>query len=81
VALTRRRVFIRPFLGRAVDVAVGMITGVSTGKWFHGSYRNGRTHIILKLMDGRQVAVAPADPERWATALQAVARSIHQNTP
>lgn len=71
VALTEWRVVVQPLFGRRSDVPLSDVVEVTSGKWFHGSYRNGRTHVILKLRDGREVALLPKDPERWLAALQA----------
>lgn len=72
VALTDRRLVFRPMVGRAIDVPISQIEGIREEKWFLGSMRAGRTHLVLRLRDGGEVGFLVRDPRAWIAALRPV---------
>ena len=68
--LTEKRLIITLLVGSKLEIPLCDIVEVKESKWFRGSYRGGYTHVILKLQDGKDMALLVTDPERWIEGLR-----------
>ncbi|MDH7571833.1 MAG: hypothetical protein QHJ73_19810 [Armatimonadota bacterium] len=69
-ALTCDHLLVYPLLGPPREVPVGEIAEARVSKWFRGSYGLGRTYLVLRQSDGRQLVFAVRDPAPWLDALE-----------
>ncbi|NLC57258.1 MAG: hypothetical protein GX774_10510 [Armatimonadetes bacterium] len=71
VALTVRHVLVKPLFETRVPIPLAEVAGVSEAKRFRGScHATGSTYVVLRLRDGKEVALLAREPRRWSTALR-----------
>lgn len=70
LALTDRRLACRKLVGKSIDIPLETIADVREDKWFLGTHRGGRLHLILRRSDGAEVGFQVRDHARWMTAVR-----------
>ncbi len=72
IALTERRLCIRPLIGRAIDIDRARIVGAREDTWFLGAMINMLPHLILQLRAGGEVGIIVTGEAhaRWLAALR-----------
>jgi hypothetical protein len=72
IALTERRLCIRPLVGRAINIDRAQVVGVREDMWFLGAMTNMLPHLILRLRTGGEVGVIVLGEAhtRWLAALK-----------
>lgn len=71
VALTVGHVLVKPLFETRVPIPLAEVAGVSEAKRFRGScHATGSTYVVLRLRDGKEVALLAREPRRWSTALR-----------
>jgi len=73
--LTDRRLIFRKLVGAGLEVPLDRVAGVREDKWFLGSYRSGRMHLILKMRDGNEVGFMFADHPGWMASVRELTTS------
>lgn len=74
VALTDRRLIIKPLVGPQTDIPRDDIVEVSESKWYGGNYVAVYTHVVLRLEDGQRFAIVVKDPQPWLEGLESSRR-------
>jgi hypothetical protein len=68
--LTDKRIIVDQLVGSKIEIPLTDIVEVKESKWYRGSYRGGYVHVILKLNNGKEIALLVIGPERWIEGLR-----------
>lgn len=69
VVLTDERLVVARLVGERFEVVLAEVGGLRVAKWFAGSYRNGRPHIILRVGE-HELGFMVEDTQGWVDALR-----------
>ena len=70
VTLSDKRLIVDQLIGSRIEIPLGDIIEIKESKWYRASARGGYTHVILKLQDGKELALQVTDPQRWMEGLR-----------
>ena len=70
IALTRRRLLFRIYVGKSVEIPLAEITGLREDKWFQGAMVGGKVHLIVQTAAG-EAGFYVSDNAAWVAAIDA----------